>query len=331
MIRRFWILFLLPLALLVIGTLGYWLIEPGYSPFDALYMTVITLTTVGYGEVHELSTAGRAFTILLLLVGTFTLFYTATEIVRAVVSGEVQHIYGKGLMARNLAALRGHYIVVGYGRMGKHVCREFSRQNKPFVLVEKDAKLLEGFEMEHGLPVVGDATSDEVLLLAGVDRAAALVSVVPHDAENLYITMSARLLNEDIFIVARAEAEPTEAKLRRAGANRIISPYALGGSRIVQAVLRPNVLDVMEVATQSGHHDFQIEETIIRPKSKLAGASLKSSRLRQDFGIIVVAIKKHQGEMVYAPSSATILEAGDTLIALGQRGQLDHLDTLAGG
>ena len=268
---------------------------------------------------------------LLVLVGTFTLFYTATEIIRTVVSGEVQHLYGRELMARNLAALSEHYIVVGYGRMGRHVCREFSRQSKPFVLIEKDPKLLEGFALEHGLTVVGDATSDEVLRLAGVERATALVTVVPHDAENLYITMSARLLNDTLFIVARAEADQTEAKLRRAGADRIISPYALGGSRIVQAVLRPNVLDVMEVATQSGHHDFQIEETVIRPKSKLAGASLTSSRLRQDYGIIVVAIKKDQGEMVYTPSSETVLEAGDTLIALGQRGQLDQLEALAGG
>ena len=331
MTRRFWLLFLLPNALLAIGTLGYYLIEPKYSVFDAFYMTVITLTTVGYGEVHELSTGGRVFTIALLLVGTFTLFYAATEIVRAVVSGEVQHIYGRGLMARNLAALHDHYIVIGYGRMGKHVCREFSRQGKPFVLVEKDAKLLEGFALEHGLTVVGDATSDEVLRLAGVERATALVTVVPHDAENLYITMSARLLNADLFIVARAEAEQTEVKLRRAGADRVVAPHALGGSKIAQAVMRPNVLDFMELATKTGHLEFQIEETVIRPGSKLAGASLTSSRLRQDFGLIVVAIKKEQGEMVYTPTSETVLESGDTLIALGRRAQLDQLDALAGG
>ena len=329
--RRHLILFLLPVVLLAVGTLGYTILEPEYSVFDALYMTVITLTTVGYAEVHPLSTSGKAFTILLLLVGTFTLFYTATEIIRTVISGEVQHIYGRELMARNLAALHEHYIVVGYGRMGKHVCHEFSRQGKPFVLIEKDAKLLEGFAVKHGLTVVGDATSDEILRLAGVERATALVTVVPHDAENLYITMSARLLNDKLFIVARAEAEQTEAKLRRAGADRVVAPHALGGSKIAQAVMRPNVLDFMELATQTEHLEFQIEETLIGPRSKLAGTSLTSSRLRQDFGLIIVAIKKDQGEMIYTPTSETILEAGDTLIALGRRAQLDQLETLAGG
>ena len=329
--RRFWIIVLLPALLLCIGTLGYYLIEPEYSLFDALYMTVVTLTTVGYGEVHPLSTSGRTFTMLLLLIGTFTLFYTATEIVRVVVSGEVQHFFGREIMARNLAALREHYIVVGYGRMGKHVCREFSRQGKPFVLVEKEARLLEGFDLEHGLTVVGDATNDETLKLAGVERATALVTVVPHDAENLYITMSARLINAELFIVARAEAEQTETKLRRAGADRVVAPYALGGSKIAQAVMRPNVLDFMEMATQTEHLEFQIEETVIGARSQLAGASLTSSRLRQDFGLIIVAIKRQQGEMIYTPTSETVLEAGDTLIALGRREQLDQLDAMAAG
>ena len=191
---RFYLLFLLLAVLIVVGTLGYYFIEDEYSLFDALYMTVITLTTVGYGEVKPLSAAGRVFTMALLVVGVFTFFYAATELVRGIVSGEVQQLFGRELMARNLAALQGHLIVCGYGRMGRHVSREFSRQHLDFVVIDSDDELLKDFSLPGGLAVVGDCTSDEVLRKAGVDRAKALVSVVPSDADNLYITMSARLI-----------------------------------------------------------------------------------------------------------------------------------------
>ncbi len=327
--RRVLLLVLVPSLLVVVGTVGYYTLEKDYTLFDALYMTIITLTTVGYGEVHPLSPRGRAFTILLLLGGVFTLFYTATELLRIVVSGEVQQLFGRQRMERSLAALNHHLIVCGFGRMGRFVCREFSQRGLPFVVIDRKAEALEGFAVPHGIPVVGDATNDEVLKRAGVAKARALVTVAASDADNLYITMSARLLNEKLYIVARAEGDLAEQKLLRAGASRVVTPYAIGGTKVAHAVLRPNVVDFIELATATEHLDLQIEETTIQPLSVLTGKTIRASRLRQDLGLIVVAVKKPQGHMIYTPPGEQVIEAGDTLIALGRRPQLDKLDELA--
>jgi voltage-gated potassium channel len=328
--RRYFLLPLVPTALIVAGTLGYYWIED-WPLFDALYMTVTTLTTVGYGELHPLSTAGRTFTMLLLLGGVFTLIYAATEIIRAIVGGELQALLGRQLMERNLAELTNHLIICGFGRMGRHVCKEFSTQQTPFVVIDRESGSLEGFRMPHGIALPGDATADEVLQRAGVARARALVAVVASDADNLYITMSARLLNDRLFIVARAESELTEQKMLRAGANRVVSPYVLGGFRVAQAVLRPTVVDFIELATRTEHLELQMEESQIGPRSPLAGATLQASRLRQDRGLIIVAIKKAAGQMVFNPPADAVMETGDILITLGHRDQLNQLDALASG
>jgi voltage-gated potassium channel len=328
--RRFAIFLLIPVVLVVVGTVGYRFIESEhYTLFDALYMTVITLTTVGYGETHELSTGGRVFTIFLLLGGVFTFFFAVTEILRTVVSGELQYLLGKQRMENRLAGLKNHMIICGYGRMGKFVCREFSKQKLPFVVVDRDTTSLKDFTLPYGIALEGDATTDEVLKHAGVDRARALVTVAASDSDNLYITMTARLLNDKVFIVARAESEPAEQKLLRAGANRVVSPYAIGGFRVAQAVLRPAVVDFIELATRTEHLDLQIEETVINAQSRLCGQTLQNSQLRQDLGVIIVAIKKAEGGMIYNPPGYAVLEKEDTLIALGHRQQLDQLETLA--
>ena len=316
-------------AIIAGGTLGYMVIE-GWSAFDALYMTVITLTTVGYLEVHPLSTAGRAFTMVLALGGIFTVFYVAADFVRGIVSGEIAQRFGRQRMERQLAGLENHMIVCGFGRMGRFVCQQFSKAGLPFVLVEQQAPLLEGFAMPRGIPLHGDATAEETLRRAGVERARALVTTAASDADNLYITMTARLLNDKLVIVARAEEEAAEKKLLRAGATRVVSPYAIGGQRVAQAVLRPNVMDFIELATKSEHLELQIEETEIVTGSALAGQSLKDSAVRQELGIIIVAIKKPaEGRMVFNPEPHTVIEAGDLLITLGHRQQLDRLEQLA--
>ena len=316
-------------AFFAAGTLGYMAIE-GWSAFDALYMTVITLTTVGYLEVHPLSTAGRAFTMFLALGGVFTVFYVAADFVRGIVSGEVARLFGRQRMERQLAGLENHMIVCGFGRMGRFVCQQFADAGLPFVLVEQQATLLEGFAIPHGIPLHGDATAEDTLKRAGVERARALVTAAASDADNLYITMTARLLNDKLLIVARAEEEAAERKLRRAGATRVVSPYAIGGQRVAQAVLRPNVLDFIELATKSEHLELQIEETEIVKGSALAGQSLRDSAVRQDLGIIIVAIKKPvEGRMVFNPAPDTVIEPGDLLITLGHRQQLDRLERLA--
>lgn len=330
--RRVIILLLIPLALVLIGMVGYWLIEPSYTLFDALYMTVITLTTVGYGELpHPLSAAGRVFTMFLLLGGVFSLFYTMTELIRVVISGEVQQLLGRQLMERNLAAVRDHVIVCGYGRMGRYVCRDFSRQELPFVLIDRNPELQSGFKLPGGIALVGDGTSDDVLKQAGVDRAKALVAVLPSDADNLYVVMSARLLNARLLIVSRAETEEAEKKLLRAGADRVVAPYALGAGKVAQAVTRPTVLEFIELATKTEHLELQIEQVEIASGSGLAGTTLSNSRLRLDLGLIIVAIKKKHGAMVYTPPAETVLELGDTLLALGKKSQLEQLERLASG
>jgi voltage-gated potassium channel len=329
--RRIVVLLLVPTGLVVIGTIGYFVLEKDYTLFDALYMTVITLTTVGYEEVHRLSTAGRLFTIFLLFGGVFALFYAATEFLRAVVTGEVQQVWGRQRMERNLAALKDHLIVCGYGRMGRFICEEFSREGLDFVVIDRQEEVLRDFRLAHGIALVGEATSDEVLRKAGVERARALVTVAASDADNLFITMSARLLNDRLFIVARAEGEKAEPKLLRAGANRVVAPYAIGGSKVAQAVLRPAVVDFIELATKTEHLDLQIEETMVKPHSRLAGQSLRASRMREDLGVIVVAVKKPEGHLVTNLSGEAVMQAGDTLIALGSRQSLDTLEELATG
>jgi voltage-gated potassium channel len=322
---------LVPVVLLLVGTFGYTLIEEDWSLDDSLYMTVITLTTVGFNEVHTLSSGGRVFTMFLCLGGIFTLFYTATEIIRAVVSGEFQGILGRKRMERTLEKMRNHLIVCGCGRMGKLVCQELAVQQLAYVVIDRQAGFARSFAFPYGVPLEGDAASDEVLKHAGIDRARALITVVASDPENLYITMSARLLNDKVFIVARSEEKEGEQKLLRAGANRVVSPYHIGGVRVAQAALRPTVTDFIEVATRTEHVALQIEEVRISAQSRLAATTLKDSRLRQEHGVIVVAIKKGSGRMVFNPPSDTLLETDDTLVVIGDRQHLDQLEKLATG
>jgi voltage-gated potassium channel len=328
--RRWALLIILPPTLVLIGTLGYHWLE-NLSYFDALYLSVITLTTVGYGDVVAHTTGGRVFTMLFVSVGVFLLFYTATTIIAAVVSGEVQRAAGKKAMEHLREKLKHHIIVCGFGRMGRLICQELAHQKLSFVVIEKQAALLENFALPGGVPLAGDATSDDVLKSAHVERARGLIAVVSSDADNLFITMSARLLNDKLCIIARAEDETAESKLLRAGATRAISAHKIGGARIAQAILRPTVVDFIELATKTTHLDLQLEETTIQPASRLVGKSLRESHLRRELGLIIVAIKKPTGKMAFNPSSETMIEANDTLIVLGDRQKLDELLAVARG
>lgn len=321
---------LVPLLLVVGGTAGFQILE-GLSLFEALYLTVITLTTIGYGDIVPETDGGKLFTMMLVIGGVFTFFYAATALIRAVVSGEVGDLLGRRYMERALAHMHHHVIVCGYGRVGRLVCKEFMREKIPFVVIDENAALRAQFEGQAGVFLVGDATSDEVLRHAGIERARGLVTVMATDADNLYTTMSARLLNSKLFIVSRIEDMQSEKKLLRAGANRVVSPYQIGGSRVAQAVLRPTVVDFIELATRTGHIELQLEETRIAAESPLAGATLADSRLRADLKIIIVVIKKPGGEMIFNPPSDKTIEAGDTLVAIGHREHLDKLDRLAQG
>ncbi len=310
------------------GTLGYMFVE-GWSFFDSLYMSVITLTSVGFLEVHPLSAQGRLFTMGLLLTGVFSLFYAATSAIRSIVGGELTGQFGRSRMEKKLQSLKDHIIICGYGRMGRLVAQEFSQQAIPFVVIERNHELLADFRVDHGVALAGDATHDETLRRAGIDRARTLVTLAASDADNLFITMSARLMSDRAFIVARAEDEGAERKLVRAGASRVISPYVIGGQRVAQAVLRPSVVDFIELATRSDHMALQIEETEIRPASPLCGQALRDTGLRQDLGLIVVAIKRSSGKMLFNPAPESTIAEGDILITLGPKDQQDRLRILA--
>ncbi len=320
---------LLVAATFVLGVAGYSIIERW--PFlDALYMTVITMTTVGFGEVHPLTEAGRLFTTVLIVFGVLSIAAVVTVGSRLILEGQLDKFMGRRKVQKEIAKLKEHYIICGYGRMGRIICQEFTRKRIPFVVIEKNQEIFETIE-EHILALHGDDSREEVLKAAGIDRAKGLVSVVSSDAANVYITLTARELAPKIFIVARAGEEGSEKKLLRAGADKVISPYVIGGSRIAQAILRPAVVDFIELVTGSEHLDLQLEEVQIHPNSSICNVTLPESGIRQNLNTIVVAIKKASGHMVFNPSLKTILECGDRLIVLGGVEDLAHLEEIARG
>jgi voltage-gated potassium channel len=321
----------LALALIIIviafGTAGYQLIE-GWNFLDALYMTIITLTTVGYREVHELSSRGMIFTIVLLMVGVGTFLYALSAGAKIILEGELQELFGRKRLEKKIKELKGHYIVCGYGRMGKIICRELKAKNVPFVAIERNGDFLNN-RLDDFLGISGDATNDDILREAGIERAKGLISVLPNDALNLYVVLSARELNPDLHIVARAGEEGSENKLLRAGADKVVSPYHIGGLRIAHTILRPAVVDFIEFATKTGNLELQMEEVTIPEGSSMADKSLDQCGIGRELGIIIVGIKRHTGEMRFNPTSRSTIKAGDTLIALGEISKLKVLENMS--
>ncbi len=318
----------LALIFLVIafGTAGYQLIE-GWNFLDALYMTIITLTTVGYREVHELSSKGMIFTIVLLLVGVGTVLYALSAGAKLILEGELQELFGRKRLEKKIKELKGHYIVCGFGRMGRIISRELKAKHVPFVAIEKSFD--PATRTDDLLIIAGDATNDDILKDAGIERARGLISVLPTDAENLYVVLSARELNPDLQIVARAGEEGSENKLKRAGANKVVSPYHIGGLRIAHSVLRPAVVDFIEFATKTGNIELQMEEVTIPSGSIMEGQSLDQCGIGRELGIIIVGIKRSTGEMKFNPTSRSSIKAGDILIGLGEISKLKVLEEMS--
>jgi len=312
--------------IVTVGSAGYMLIE-GWNCLDALYMTIITIASVGYKEVHDLSPNGRMFTIILIISGVGSVAYALATIAKIVLEGEIKEIFGRGRLEKKIKELKDHYIVCGYGRMGKIICRELREKNIKFVVVEQKPNVLE--EKGDILIYEGDATRDEILKGVGIEKAKGLISVLPTDAENLFVVLSARELNPNLFIVARAGEEGSEQKLMRAGADRVVSPYHIGGLRIAHTLLKPAVVDFIEFATKSGNIDLQMEELTVQDGSKLAGFTLDECGIGRELGIIIVAIKKTSGDMKFNPTFRTTIKAGDTLIALGEISKLKMLEDMA--
>ncbi|MSR54138.1 MAG: potassium channel protein [Gemmataceae bacterium] len=329
---RLWMAASVPFVLLGSGTLGFKIIGgPEWSWFDAMYMSAITLTTVGYGETHPLDDSGRLFTIFFLFTGVFLLFYSATEMIRAVVTGQLRAALGKESVKHMLEEIRDHIVVCGLGRMGRLICQEFDRQRVRYVIVDRNPKLLDGWPTGFGVFLQGDATEDDVLKRAGVERAKVLVAVLPSDADNLYVTLTGRVMSPNLFIVARAEQEVSEPKLRRVGANQVVSPYVIGGHRVAQAVLRPTVDHFLEQAARLNAADYQIEEAVIRKGSSLCGKTLRDLNLREAMGIVVLAMRQPDGEIVFNPKGESTIEPSSVIVVVGRREHLDELERIAAG
>lgn len=315
------------MALIVIacGTAGYVLIE-GWNAWDAFYMTVMTVTTVGYREVHPLSRPGQAFTMVVMVLGVGTLFYTASLVMALLVEGELHHRWQRRRLDRMIDNLSNHFIVCGFGRMGSIIAEEFHRQHVPFVIVDRDGERIQAALEAGYVAVEADASREEVLKRVGIVRARGFVAAVGTDAENVYAVLSARLLKPDLFIVGRAESEDARRKLTRAGADRVISPYQIGALQIAQTALRPAVVDFMQLATSSENLDLNMEQVQIQPGSSLAGRSLLDTNLRQRFGVVVVGIQRTDGQMEFNPAPEIVMRPGDQLVVLGRASNLRELE-----
>ena len=312
-------------AVLTAGVVGYMAIT-GMGFTDALYMTVTTLSTVGFREVVPLGPGGQWFTMALLVSGIGIVFYSATLVARDLIEGELQRGFGRRKVQRQIAQLVDHVIVCGFGRMGRSVCKELAVKPAPFVVIDRDGDALRHAEAEGYLSVEGDATEDIVLRAAGIEHAQALMAALPKDADNVYVVLSARELNPRLLLVSRAEDERGERTLLHAGATRVIAPYVIGGHRMAHALLRPAVLDVIDLATHSHNLELQIEEVQVTAGSACDGVSLEAGGLHDALGLIVIAIKKLDGTTLFNPAAETITSAGDRLVLMGPATNLREIE-----
>ena len=313
--------FALIVGVIVFGTVGYTVVE-GWSIFDSFYMTVITISTTGFRELRPLTVPGRVLTILLIIFGVLAIAYTGGRAVQLLL--ETQY-FRRRKMNKQIDELNGHYIICGYGRMGKVICEDLAHNNVPFVVIENNSKKIEELLASGYLFLEGDATRDDLLLKAGIKRAKGLVAVIATDAQNVFTVLSAKGINPGIFVVARAIEEGTESKLKRAGADRVVKPIELGGSRMVHLLLKPSVIDFIDGVARSREVEISLEEVSIPLNSKLVNKTLKESPLRKDWNIIIVAIIKKDGKLIYNPSADTMIEENDKLIAIGPSESLTKL------
>ena len=307
------------------GTTGYVVIE-GWEPWDAFYMTVTTITTLGYREVHPLSRQGQVFTIVLLLTGVGTVFYAATMLATLVVEGGLQRGFERRRISRMLEQIQDHFILCGHGRIGSIIAQQLHDEGVPFVVIERNHERAQEIVRRRWLGLEEDASREEVLSKAGVARARGLIAAVGTDAENVYTVLTARVMRPDLYIIARVESEDAEHKLRRAGADRVISPYQIGAAHMAQTALRPAVVDFVQLATRSEHLDLSMEQVHIAEGSSLVGQSIVTAGIRQKFSVIVVAIKRADGAMQFNPPPEAVIRAGDEPVVLGAPSSVKALE-----
>ncbi len=313
-------------GLVSFGTTGYVLLE-NYSFLDGLYMTIITITTVGFSEVGQLNADGKIFTIVLIILGVGFAMLTIGKIGEAVVGGGLQAAYGRIKMNKKIARIKNHYIVCGFGRIGRVICRLLAENNRPFVVIDNNPREIKKLKDYGYLYYEGEASDDDVLINVRVKRANGLIAVVSSDADNVFISLSARGLNGDLFIMARSSgAQGVETKLLHAGADKVISPYYIGGCRMAQLVLRPTVTDFIDLTVQGGELGLRLEELEVPPDGKSVNKTLMDSEIRKNYDLIVVAIKRVKGDMLFNPNPNTMIMAGDTLVVLGEYEKIMELE-----
>ncbi len=313
------------IAVLVFGTMGYYFVE-GMGLFDSLYMTVITISTVGFSEVAPLTAYGRIITILIISTGIMVGAYTIGMLLRILIEGELKKSFGRRKMEKKITKLRDHYIICGFGRIGELICRELQTFGINFVVIESHPQVIEHLENSGYLFLPLDARSEESLITAGVMDAKGLVTAVTSDADNVFIILTAKGLRPDLFVLSRSSDVKNEGKLIRAGASRVVSPYLIGGRRMAQILIKPTVTDFIDIAMMNNNLDLLMEETRISPTSRLVGKNLIESNLRQDYGVIIVAIKKKMGQMIFNPTPTEKFEAEDTLVVLGKKEIMERMN-----
>ncbi len=328
-IRRVRRSLLLLLGVTVVGTVGYMLLM-GWNLLDALYMTTITIGTIGYEEVRDLSAdpVGRLWTMILIIAGVGSLAYTASTVAQFIVEGTIGGYFGRRRMEGKIEKLSGHYILCGYGRVGREIAEEFASGGVEFVVIDQDESNSEECLRKGYLNLLGDASRDEVLEASGVRRAKGLVAAVDSDADNMFVVVSARELNPDLYIVARAESDESLSKLKRAGADRTLSPYAVGGRRLARLTTHPLLVDYLDIISRSGEGlEFRLEEFEVDDASPLVNCSVRQLRdAEEETGAKVLAIRHKNGGFNTTPSGRDKVLAGDILIVLGTHDQVTRME-----
>ena len=330
LIKRLGLVLIAVAVVLVIATTGYVLIEH-YPPLDAVYMALTTMTTIGYGEIHPLSPTGRAFNLVVIVFGVSAMFLAIGAMTQTIIEVQFGNLLEKRRTRKMIDRLENHYIVCGYGRVGRGAANELKQSGVPLVIVDRSEEKTERAMHSGFLAVQADATRDETLRGVRIERARGLIAALATDADNLFVVMSAKTLNTTIRVVARAGDDEAESKMFRVGADAVYAPYTVTGIRLAQALLRPHVFQFFDFATTSLQMDVRIEQLAIEPASFLAGKTLSESRLRSDMKVVVLAIRRNDGSMVFNPPAEARMEGGDHLIVMGESEPLRALEMRVAG
>ena len=313
---------------MLIGTIGFHVIE-GWSFLDCLYMTVITIFTVGFKEVRVLSPQGQIFTIFVILGGVGTAIFAFTKIAEIAFEGGIHKFWRRKRMEKKLKNLKNHYIICGHGRMGKIVRERLEEEKLPFVVIDNKEEKLEDLKQTNScLFIEGDATHEDILTKAGIKKAKGLAALLPTDADNLYLVLSAKLINPSLFILSKAMDEEAERKILQIGANKVVSPYKLSGLKIAQGLIRPTLVDFMDLIIRRKELALYMEELVVKKDSKLVNRNLTECDIRRTANVIVVAVKKPGEELVFNPSPDTKMETGDILLVLGDKNAVNQFENV---